>query len=646
MDEYLRKRKIKLYFKEEIEPQEVFLDELARKKEGEFGISEKKFEVPISKGILYGFYIVFLIIILVFGVKTFQLQILHGEEFTRKSEENRTRIYLLRPERGVIYDRNLKQLVRNSPSFDLVCDKKDLPADKEQRTKILKRVSRVIGEDLDKLENKIGESESNAVLILENIKHEILILLEGEINNLPGFVIERNTVRNYIDGETYAHLLGYTGKINKEELAIYQNYSVPDYIGKSGIEKSYESLLRGNPGQLKIEKNAFGEKISESKIFDPESGKSLVLWLDSDLQKKAGEALKKQLLITKSKKAAAVALDPRSGGVLALVSIPSFNPNLFSQGISQEELKSIQKDSSAPLFNKTMSGIGYSTGSTIKPLIASAALEEKIISPEKEINCQGVISVNNPYYPRIEPEKYEYHDWKIHGLTDIRKAIAESCNVFFYTVGGGYQSFKGLGPDKIEQWLRQFGWGEKTGIDLPEEGMGILPELNENWTLGNTYHLSIGQGPFSITPLQVANAFAAIANGGKIYQPKVVRKIIDENGSIIENIEPKILRENFIDSQNLKIVREGMRGAVTYGSAVNWLNNLPVKAAAKTGTAQTGTKGIYHNWVTVFAPYDNPSIVLTIVIESVPENMVAALPVAKEILEWYFSQQGTTDNGQ
>ncbi|MFC1629889.1 penicillin-binding transpeptidase domain-containing protein, partial [Patescibacteria group bacterium] len=292
-----------------------------------------------------------------------------------------------------------------------------------------------------------------------------------------------------------------------------------------------------------------------------------------------------------------------------------------------------------PLFNRAIAGL-YPTGSTIKPLIASAALQEKIIKPQKELHCQGGIMIPHRYDPDII---YSFKDWKTHGFTDTRKAIAESCNVYFYTIGGGYGNQEGLGPNKIKKYLEFFGWAETTDIDLPGEAKGSIPNpawkkenKGENWWDGDTYNLSIGQGDILVTPLQVTAAFSAVVNGGYLLEPQVVQKIVDSEKNLVETKQIQIVRENFIDFENLKIIREGMRGTVTYGTAT-LLNSLPVEAAAKTGTAQSSKPDYFHNWITVFAPYDDPQIVLTIVIEDVKELQALPIPLAKEILNWYFS---------
>lgn len=636
-----KNRRVKLKFKEDIEPQEILLDSLAKKKEEEISVSEKKFEVPLSKKNLLGFIIFSLILILILFGKTFQLQFIEGEKYLALAEGNKFKLYQIKAERGVIYDKNFKQLVENLPSFDLICQKANLPQIDSEKKKIFKEIASILNKNLEDVEEKILESENSTVLISENIPHQTLILLEVRIEEFPGFQIRINTIRDYKGGKSFSHLIGYTGKISAEELKLSDEYSIFDWTGKEGLEKSYEEILREKPGKLRAEKDVQGNIISQEIISLPESGNSLVLWLDSDLQKKIEEELNSNLERVGAKRGAAVALDPKTGGVLALISLPSFDNNLFRKGTDPQTFSSIFDDPRKPLFNRAISG-GYLVGSTIKPLIASAALEENIISPEKQIDCRGRITVTNKYNPQIV---YAYNDWKVHGYTNMRKAIAESCNVYFYTVGGGYKDQEGLGPTRIKNYLEDFGWGEKTGIDLPGETAGFIPDkewkketLNEPWSDGDTYNLSIGQGFIKTTPLEVAVAFSAIANGGKIFQPQVVQKIVDSQKNLIEEKESKVIREIPVDSKNFQIVKEGMREAVIYGTAT-LLNNLPAKAAAKTGTAETVKKGYYHNWVTVFAPYEDPQIVLTIVLEDVKGSLGAAIPVAKNVLEWYFSQE-------
>ncbi len=635
-------------FKGDLEPHEIFLDSLAKKREAEFGLSEKKFEVPLVTAILQGFFIFCFLIILVLFAKTFQLQVIEGKTLTLLSEENKFTIQKIRAERGVIYDQNLKQLVFNQPRFDLVLYIDKLPQEDKEKEKILGSVANILQKDIGELEKQVAESKENVLLVVEDLSHEALILLESKIKELPGFEIENNTIRYYPEGEKFSQLIGYTGKIKTEELRQDPNfYSILDYVGRAGIEKSYEEILRKNPGEIQVEKDAQGNVISKEIIQSPESGESLVLWLDSDLQNKIQEELDKKMRELGAKGAVGLAMDPKTGGILSLVSLPSFDNNLFQKGADLQKLQELLSDPQNinSLFNRAIAG-KYLTGSTIKPLIASGALEEKIIPAEKKIDCEGKIVIQNPYNKTSSSTKL---DWTTHGRTDLRKAIAESCNVYFYTVGGGYGSQEGLGPTKIKEYLELFGWAERTGIDLPGETAGFLPDKSwkketwkTNWWDGDTYNLAIGQGFLQITPLEVVNAFAAIANGGILYQPKVAKEIVDSEKNVIQEFKPEIIRENFIDPANLQIVREGMRQAVTgqnspQASAV-LLNSLPVAVAAKTGTAELGNN-YYHNWITVFAPYDDPQIVLTLLVENVKGVQAAVLPVAKAVLEWYFNRE-------
>lgn len=637
-----KNRKIKIRSKIDIEPQELFLDQLSQRNEKELFSSQKKIEPPIKKNKLLFIYIFFFFIILMLFARTFQFQVIDKEKFSAKAEENKFIIHHLKAERGVIYDQFGKQLVWNLPSFDLIVDKRKFPKEESKKVKTIKQISEILGKDYKDLKKTIEESDLQEVLIFKNLPHKKLVLLEVKIsqNEFPGFRIEKNLIRDYKDGSTFASLIGYTGLIKSKELKNNsESYSVSDFVGRDGLEKSYEEVLRKNPGKLQIERDALGNEISRKIIFLPKSGDSLVLWLDSDLQKKIKEELSKVLNSIGAKKGTVIALDPKTGGILGFVNIPSFDNNLFNKNTNLEDLQSVLMDPEQPLFNRAISG-RYPTGSTIKPLIAAAALEEGIITPKKRIYDPGFIEVPNKYNPDIV---YRFNDWKVHNSVDMRKAIAQSCNVYFYTIGGGYKDQEGLGPTRIKKYLELFGWGVKTGIDLPGEADGFLPSpkwkqevKNEGWWDGDTYHFSIGQGDILVTPLQVTTAIASIASNGKLLKPKVVKKIINESSE--KELSVEIIRENFISPENLEVVRQGMRQAVTSGSSII-LNSLPVKAAAKTGTAQISRENFYDNWVSVFAPYDNPEIVLTVLIEDVKGVQSATLPVASGILKWYFSDR-------
>jgi penicillin-binding protein 2 len=294
------------------------------------------------------------------------------------------------------------------------------------------------------------------------------------------------------------------------------------------------------------------------------------------------------------------------------------------------------QDSNRPLFNRVVAG-EFPAGSTIKPVMAAAALEEKIINENTTINSNGGIRISEWIFP----------DWKAggHGLTNVKKALAESVNTFFYYIGGGYDNFKGLGIDKIVKYFKLFWLGQPTGIDLPSEGTGFVPTpawkeeaKDEVWYIGDTYHVSIGQGDVSVTPLQVANYTAFFANGGKLYKPHLVKQVLDSQNQVIKDMPTEVLATGFVSPQNIEIVRAGLRQTVLSGSARS-LNSLSVPIAGKTGTAQWSTRHQPQAWFTGFAPYDNPQIVVTILVEEGGEGSAAATPIAKEIFDWYFKNR-------
>lgn len=621
-DPQLIKFKIKKFGKE-IDPSEVLLDSLARKQESQASASDKKLEIPISHRALRCFLFGFVaLLVFIFG-KTFQLQVLQGDAYAKLAKDNQFSVRFIEAERGVIYDRNMAQLVFNNPSFDLIARTNDFPQDQNERDGVIIKVAEIAGLDAQELRDKIDNSALAEIVIAENISHQSIILLESKREELPGIEIIDNAERDYWSGQIFSQIIGYKRRTGQ----------------KSGLESYYDDVLTSKPGEIYIERDVHNRPISKEVISMPESGQNLVLWLDAGLQEKITASLENSIKNVGGTGGAVVAIDPKTGGILALVSLPSYDNNLFSRDLPQEQWDELQSGSGNPFFNRVISGIGYPTGSTIKPLIGVAALEEGIINENTKIDSPLKICLKNPWNP---DEETCYEDWKYHGVSDIKRAIAESVNTFFYQIGGGYAGLKGIGPTRIKEWLSKFNWDSKTGIDLPQEGVGILPNLEDEWTTGDTYHLSIGQGPFSITPLQVASAYMAIANGGTIYRPQIVKEIINSNKNVIKKNEPEVIKIVPVSSSNLEIVRQGMRQAVSSPDGSSYaLNFLPVTAAAKTGTSQTAKNNVYHNWVTVFAPYDDPQIVLTILVENVqgtPRGIPAAvLPVAREALDWYFS---------
>jgi penicillin-binding protein 2 len=620
---------------------DVFSDLLSEKKET---LKDRKFELPLGQENFYLAFFVILAILAFFWISTFYLQIIKGSFYQEMAFDNKNRVYFIRPDRGIIYDRNGKQLLWNNSSFDFICDQRDMDLKNGNKEIIFKEIAELLGSEVPEIEKKFEDVFDFQVLVKENVSQDFLVNFSLKSDKIKGCYLEENKIRQYPKGNIFSHIFGYLSKINKPELETKKNlYSISDYIGKAGLEKTYEDILRGNAGKIIEERDSAGKTIKTYKSQEPIPGKSLKLWIDSGLQEKSYEALQKSLENVNSSAGAVIILNVKNGGVLSLVSMPSYDNNLFAKGISINDYNKLINDKDWPLYNRVISGL-YPPGSTIKPLIAIAGLEEKIINKNTIINCKGGISVPSPYDKEII---YEFPDWKTHGIVDLKKAIAESCNVFFYMVGGGYRNFKGLDVSRIEEYLHKFNWGMITGIDLFGEKQGMIPnpewkekEKKEIWYPGDTYHLSIGQGDILITPLQVATSFVAVANEGTLYKPQIVDKIISsQDKKTITDIEPEIISKDFVDAKNIKLVKEGMMEAVlSPDGSSHLLNSLPIKVGAKTGTAQFGPKVRYHSWITVFAPFEDPEIVITVVVEDVAEGRVAAIPVAKEILEWYYSK--------
>ena len=653
------KNRIKRQKGREIDFEEIFLDKSVKEKEEKEGFSEKRLEVPLKKINFFSLLVLGLILFGILFFSAFKIQIVEGENYKKFAHQNKFIKYYLDSERGVIYDRNMNQLVWNEVSFDLVLKKSDLP---ENREEVFQKVGEIIGKNSQEITERAQFDSSEEITVEKDLSHRALVLLEAKKEGLPGFSVKKSILRNYQTEGSLSHVLGYLGKISPDEIERFESYQFGDWIGKTGVEKSYESVLGENKGEMEVERSASGEIISQQVVSLPQSGDSLVLSLDFSLQKKAEESLKNIIEEVGSTGGAFVALNPQNGQILSLVSLPSFDNNLFARGISEKEFQKLNEDPKNPQLNRAIGGV-YLTGSTIKPLIGTAALEEGVIKESTQLYCPLDLCLENIYSG--EPECYG--DWSFHGWTDIKRAIAESVNPFFYMVGGGYtapsrtssvyderlpRKLEGLGVTKISEYLQLFGLAQKTGIELSGEVQGRVPTPNwkeeyfsgyprENqlWYLGDTYNLSIGQGYLLATPVQIASAFQAIANGGVIFEPKVGLKVLTNSGDLKEEVKSKIKRKDFISSESLSIIKEGMCQAVSSGAgSAHSLSSLSVGACAKTGTAQiSGTQEIYHNWITVFAPRENPEILLTVLIEKVEGTRVAAQKVALDVLNWYFT---------
>ena len=529
-------------------------------------------------------------------------------------------------------------------NFNLFVIPADIPK-KEKTDNWVEALARALQKNKTEISDffkTLNRETTEPVLLVSDLPKDVLIDLEAQLIKIPAVFISEEAERNYIEGPLFSHLLGYTGKVSSNDLKTDSYYSILDYIGKDGLELQYENELRGTPGKLAVMVDSNNNVLKTLVAEEPKTGNNLILNADKDLERLLTGVLNEKIIETNSTGAAAVVLNPKTGEVLSLVSLPNFDNNIFNSSLDDKAYQAIIKDKRKPFFNRAVSG-AYSSGSTIKPFIAAAALNENVVSPDYKVDdTLGYITIKNQYDPDIT---YIFHDWKAHGFVDIRKAIAVSANVYFYVIGGGYGNIKGLGIEKIEKYLKMFGFGLFLGIDLPAESSGLVPNpawkksaKNEAWYTGDTYNVSIGQGDVLVTPLQLAAAISAVANDGILYKPKVVSKITDAGNNTIKEFKPEIIRDINIDKEKIKIVKEGMRKAVTEGSAY-LLNDLPIKVAGKTGTAQvTNTFRKTNAWFVGFAPYDNPEIAIAIVIEGAGEGSTAAVPVAKQVFEWYYNQ--------
>ena len=471
----LKKYFVKYKNRESVEAEEIFLDAEAVR-----SIEEKgKLEQPIKSSNFIIFFVFILICLSFLLFRAGYLQVIKGDYYQDLAQGNRLKIYPISAPRGIIYDKELKPLVYNIPSFDLVVNLSDFFDNSEEIQKeILEKINVILSQQTKDLKDKDSsvipqndkeikkslykilkdaQGEVSQVVLLRGIERSSALIFETLVNEWPGLRLEKNAQREYVSGSYFSHILGYTGQVNKSDLDNNPDYWLNDQIGKNGLEYFYEDILRGQSGQEQIEVDSLGkiQRLLAGKSAQP--GLSMVLHIDKELQIKIFDILKE-----KGERAVALAINPNNGGVLAMVSLPSFDNNMFAQGISKEDLINLESDSSKPFLNRALSG-QYPSGSIIKPFIAAAALEENIIEPYQQINCTGVINIYNMYNSEIV---YRFPDWKTHGLTDVIHAIAESCNIFFYTVGGGYGDIEGLGADRIKQYLEYFGLGQKTKIDF------------------------------------------------------------------------------------------------------------------------------------------------------------------------------------
>jgi len=567
------------------------------------------------------------LVICVFAVllgRLWYLQIARGAELLKESELNRERKIRAPAPRGAIYDRKGRILATSRPQFVVSV----VPEEFRKAPAALPMLAEILSlkpRELSQMLSKNREVPYAPVRVAIDVPLDIVAKIGERQMLLPGVSVDLDQIRYYPDGPVVAHIMGYLGEINKEELEEKgPPYKPGDYVGKDGIEKQYDRLLHGTDGGQVVEVDAMGRKTRTLRDVAPVPGHSLTLTIDRDLQIAAYRAME-------GRTGAAVAMNPKTGEILALVDKPDYDPNVFVKRVKAEDWNKIINNKGHPLQNRAVAN-KYPPGSTFKPITATAALEYGVATPKTALNCSG-------YY-------LGKHDWRAHGHVDFYKAIAMSCDVFFYEMG------RRLGIDRLANMAFGYGLGHKTGIDLPREASGTIPStawkqrrFHERWWPGETLSCAIGQGYVQTTPLQMCTIAASIANNGTIMRPQMVREVRDPSGKVIQKFRPKVRGHVPASLKNLRAVQLGMRQTVVAGTGrVVDLGDIAV--AGKTGSAEDPPRRRPHAWFICYAPFQDPTIAIGVLAEQGGHGATGAAPVARAILDVYFGKKKAQEIGK
>lgn len=561
------------------------------------------------------------------------LQIFHGRENAVMADNNRIRLLPITAPRGAFYDRNGTLLVTSRPGFTVSL----VPIDGPIRDDVLERLAVILNMKLDVMKSKIALQDNplEPVRIKNDVGPEIITRIQERRDELPGVIIEVQAVRNYLDNELAAHLFGYVGEISDTELAKKksQGYKTGDLLGKAGLERVYDKEVRGVDGGSQIEVDVSGKPVKMLGKKEAVLGNSLVLTIDATIQKAAEKAMDDRLQYLQdrlgnpnAKAAAAVVMNPQTGEILAFVSRPTFNPNLFNGGISAKDWKVINDNPFNPMQNRTISA-EYSPGSAFKIVTGAAALELGKITPEEKILDTGkhwIIPKGNAHGAAL-------------GWINFHTALAKSDNVFFYELGNR------IGIDNLEKFARSFGLGSPTGINLLGEDSGLVANrkykqevYEEEWYLSETFDAAIGQGFQLVTPIQMASLISQIANGGKRYRPYVVSRIVSPNGETVQDFQPDLLGTIPLSDKTLTAIRTALRDVSTDAGTAGYIfNGFPVPIASKTSTVEN-PHGDDHGWFVAYGPYDNPTIAVAVIVEQGGYGSDSAAPIARKIMEAAF----------
>lgn len=571
------------------------------------------------------------------------LQIQQGDLYSNRAENNRVRYVDVMPPRGNIFDSKGREVVTNRPAFDVLLSREERRVDDALLKKVASYLEIDVSELLDKIREMADEPKHIPVRLAEDIDWEKVALIENNRLELPGIRIDVIPMRKYHYGNYASHVIGYLGEISEVELQQDESghYKGGDLVGKMGLERIRETELHGEKGRKYMEVNAQGFEQKYLKGVEPLPGYDLQLTIDMELQKRAEEVMAED-----NKAGAVVAVDVNSGRVLTAASAPQLKLDEFVGGISSKAWKAMLDDERHPLINKVVQG-QYPPASTYKIVTALAGLGEGIIDPETPVYCPG--------YYRLG--RRVYRCWKRggHGAVNLRKALAESCDVYFYQVG------QQVGVDKLAEYAGHLGLGQKTGVDIEHEKSGLIPtaawkkrRYNTPWQEGETLSIAIGQGFDLTTPLQIAMMTSALANGGTLYKPGIVEAVTDPDGRTVERFEPRVVDRLVGQARNLKLIRSSLVEAVNGQHGTGKPARLKdITVAGKTGTAQVVRLKQYehlkdedipykyrdHAWFTCFAPAENPEIAVTVLVEHGLHGSSGAAPIARAVLEEYFKDR-------
>ena len=564
------------------------------------------------------------LVIVVLIVRVGYLQIYDGEYYSRLADGNRIRIIPSVAPRGTFFDRNGQLLVTNRPGFAVSL----LPLSEPNKA-VIEKVSKLLNIPVEEIQKKIDAHVGfDPIRIKTDITPDVVTIIEEQKNEYPGVVIEVQPIRNYILMQEGAHTFGYVSEISDEELEKKKSegYRSGDMIGKFGLEKVYDKEIRGENGGEQVEVDVSGKPVQILGKKEPRPGYDLILTIDKDLQTAAEQAVDSMLAQIHANAAAAVVLNPQNGEILAMVSRPAFDPNLFAHGISEKDWNAINTNPYHPMDNKTITG-EYPPGSTFKIVTGTAALAAGKVTPGEQIFDSGthwLIPKGNAGGEAL-------------GWLNFKSAMAHSDNVYFYEMGNR------LGVDLLGYYAKMFGLGEVTGIDLPYESPGLVASkeykmkvYEEEWYISETFDAAIGQGFNLVTPLQAAMVMGEIAANGNRFKPHLVKKIVTQDGELVKEIQPELSGSLDVSPDIIQLVQEGLHEVTKSGTAARNFSGFPYEVAGKTGTAEN-PQGRDHGWFVGYGTFDNPTVCVAVIVESGGYGATSAVPIGRQILEAAFA---------